>query len=74
MRRQLLSYRTTVIVEEEYFIEGTANQYTNPEFENAEVIDSGHRYRTRLIVRRPQAAQFNGIVIVEWINVTRWSG
>lgn len=57
-------------IEEEYFIEGTANQYTNPELENSEVIDSGHRYRTRLIVRRPQVAQFNGIVIVEWINVT----
>lgn len=58
-------------IEEEYFIEGTANQYTRAEMENAEVIDSGHRYRTRLVVRRPEsAAAFNGIVIVEWINVT----
>lgn len=58
-------------VEEEYFIEGTANRYTSPAMANAEVIDSGHRYRTRLIVRRPQsAADFNGIVVVEWINVT----
>lgn len=57
-------------VEEEYFIEGTANQYSNPELANGEIVDSGHRYRTRLIVRRPQAADFNGIVIVEWINVT----
>ena len=58
-------------IEEEYFIEGTANRYTNPEMSNAEIIDSGHRYRTRLIVRRPvDAADFNGIVVVEWLNVT----
>lgn len=58
-------------LEEEYFIEGTARQFSNPEMENAEVLDSGHRYRTRLIVRRPiSAADFNGIVIVEWVNVT----
>lgn len=58
-------------IEEEYFIEGTANRYTNPELANADIIDSGHRYRTRLIVRRPtDTAKFNGIVVVEWINVT----
>lgn len=57
-------------IEEEYFIEGIGNQYTNPELQNGEVVDSGHRYLTRLIVRRPEAEKFNGIVIVEWINVT----
>lgn len=58
-------------VEEEYFIEGRANRYSNPEMESAEILDSGHRYKSRLIVRRPEsAADFNGIVIVEWINVT----
>lgn len=58
-------------IEEEYFIEGTANRYTTPPMATGEVIDSGHRYRTRLIVRRPEsAAAFNGSVIVEWINVT----
>ena len=58
-------------LEEEYFIEGTANRYSSPELENAEILDDGHRYRSRLIVRRPEsAANFNGIVIVEWINVT----
>ena len=58
-------------IEEEYFIEGRANRYSNPEMENTEVLDSGHRYLTRLIVRRPEsAADFNGIVVVEWINVT----
>lgn len=58
-------------VEEEYFIEGTGNRYTTNAMETGEVIDSGHRYRTRLIVRRPlDAAKFNGSVVVEWINVT----
>ena len=58
-------------IEEEYFIEGIANRYTNQEMENSEILDSGHRYRTRLIVRRPLSAeQFNGVVVVEWINVT----
>lgn len=58
-------------VEEEFFIEGTANRYSNSEMANSEIIDGGHRYRTRLIVRRPaDASKFNGIVVVEWINVT----
>ncbi len=58
-------------LEEEYFVEGRANRYSRAELETAEVLDSGHRYKTRLIVRRPEAAEkFNGIVIVEWINVT----
>lgn len=58
-------------IEEEFFIEGSANRYSNPEMENSIVIDSGHRYKTRLIVRRPESAsQFNGVVVVEWINVT----
>ena len=58
-------------VEEEYFIEGRANRYSNPEMMNADILDGGHRYKTRLVVRRPEASSsFNGIVIVEWINVT----
>ncbi len=58
-------------IEEEYFIEGVANRYTRPEMETGEVIDSGHPYRTRLVVRRPNdPSDFNGIVMLEWINVT----
>ncbi|PCJ26380.1 MAG: hypothetical protein COA96_05085 [SAR86 cluster bacterium] len=58
-------------IEEEYFIEGRANRYSSSELENAEILDQGHRYKTRLIVRRPEsAADFNGIVVVEWVNVT----
>ena len=58
-------------VEEEYFVEGLANQYSTGGLEAGSVIDSGHPYRTRIIVRRPQnPARFNGVVVVEWINVT----
>ena len=58
-------------MEQEFFIEGTANRYSNPEMADAEIIDGDHRYRTRLVVRRPaSAAAFNGVVVVEWINVT----
>jgi hypothetical protein len=57
-------------VEEEYFIQGMANRYSDSELENAYIVDSDHGYKTRLIVRRPEASAFNGIVIVEWINVT----
>jgi len=56
--------------EKEYFIEGTANRYTTPELETGAIIDGGHPYRSRLIVRRPPAEAFNGVVMVEWLNVT----
>jgi hypothetical protein len=58
-------------VEEEYFIEGTANRYTTPDGATGTVIDGGHHYRTRIVVRRPVSARkFNGTAIVEWYNVT----
>lgn len=58
-------------IEEEYFFEGRANRYRLEGMEDATIEDSGHRYKTRLIVRRPAAAEdFNGIVVVEWNNVT----
>ncbi len=35
------------------------------------VLDSGHHYKTRIVVRRPTSARkFNGTAIVEWTNVT----
>jgi hypothetical protein len=59
-------------VEEEFFFDGKANTYTTPEFgKNAEITASGIPYRSRLLVRRPaQASRFNGVVLVEWVNVT----
>jgi hypothetical protein len=58
-------------VEEEFFIEGTANRYTMQGQGTATVRDSGHPYKTRILVRRPARANtFNGTVVVEWNNVT----
>jgi alpha/beta hydrolase family protein len=58
-------------VEEEFFFEGTANRYTTPALQDATIVDGGHPYKTRLVVRRPAtAAQFTGTVVVEWNNVT----
>ena len=58
-------------VEEEFFIEGTASRYTTPELATGSVVDRGHPYKTRLVVRRPASPDhFNGTVVVEWNNVT----
>jgi alpha/beta hydrolase family protein len=58
-------------VEEEYFVEGTANRYTTPAMATGAIVDGGHPYKTRVMVRRPSSAtKFNGTVVVEWINVT----
>ena len=58
-------------VEEEFFVEGTANRYTMQGQESATVRDAGHPYKTRLLVRRPaNASAFTGTVVVEWNNVT----
>jgi len=58
-------------LEQEFFIEGTANRYTTPELATGDVEDGGHPYRTRFFVRRPRSASdFNGTVIIEWLNVT----
>src|SRR6185436_14321763 len=59
-------------VEEEFFYEGTANTYSVPSFgQNAEITASGIPYKSRMLVRRPATqSRFNGVVIVEWLNVT----
>ena len=59
-------------VEEEFMYEGTANTYAPPGPDgNVEIAERGIPYRTRLIVRRPaRQSRFNGVVIVEWFNVT----
>ena len=54
-------------VEEEFFLEGTANRYTTPPLTTGSVIDSGHTYTARIIVRRPASSDdFNGTVLMEW--------
>lgn len=58
-------------VEEEFFLEGTANVYDTPALETGTVSSSGHPYETRIVVRRPKNRhRFNGTVILEWQNVT----
>jgi hypothetical protein len=58
-------------VEEEYFFSGTANVYSTPTLATGTIVSSGHPYKSRIIVRRPTSpAQFNGTVLVEWVNVT----
>jgi hypothetical protein len=58
-------------VEQEFFFSGTANRYETPDLATGKIIDGNHKYRTRLVVRRPADAKtFNGTVIVEWNNVT----
>jgi hypothetical protein len=59
-------------VEEEFMYEGTADTYAAPGPDGSvEIAEHGVPYRTRLIVRRPaRQSRFNGVVIVEWFNVT----
>ncbi|MFZ9674663.1 MAG: alpha/beta hydrolase domain-containing protein [Ilumatobacteraceae bacterium] len=63
-------------VEEEYFIGGTATGYTSATPLSEDGLwdltpkDTAD-YRTRILVRRPaNAADFDGTVYVEWLNVT----
>jgi hypothetical protein len=58
-------------VEEEFFIQGTANRYDTPAQATGTVVEKDHPYKTRIVVRRPaNAKRFNGTVLVEWYNVT----
>jgi hypothetical protein len=59
-------------VEQEFFIEGKANAYNTPPGQTGSVKDTGHPFKTRIVVRRPKSAsKFNGTVIVEWYNVSQ---
>lgn len=58
-------------VEAEYLLSGTANSYETPDGATGKATGEGHRYQTKLTVRRPaDPKKFNGTVIVEWNNVT----
>ncbi len=62
--------------EEEFFVSGTASSYTSAEPLSSDgewtvEPDESADYTTRILVRRPaDAADFNGTVFVEWLNVT----
>jgi hypothetical protein len=56
-------------IEEEFFIEGTANRYNTPPKQTGSIIDGGYPYKTRIVVRRPVSPRdFNGVVLLEWQN------
>ena len=58
-------------VEEEFFFEGAATSYDTPALADGVVLSAGHAYKSRMIVRRPaDPSKFNGVVLVEWVNVT----
>ena len=66
-------------IEEDFFFQGAATQYQVPPIVNgrvtstgdATVQSTGNPYKTRMLVRRPaNPDNFNGVVLVEWVNVT----
>ncbi|MCG8311656.1 MAG: hypothetical protein MI976_00430 [Pseudomonadales bacterium] len=64
-------------VEQEFFMSGTANRYTRKGLWHpnglweTNIIRKNDPYKTRLLVRRPADPEnFNGIVVVEWLNNT----
>ena len=59
--------------EREFYADGKANRYRGvlPGSQTTgQVIDGDWPYRTRVLVRAPAAAKFNGSLVVEWTNVT----
>jgi Alpha/beta hydrolase domain len=65
----------TGYTQSEYFVAGTASAYTSATPLGSDgkwtvTPSSSEPYTTRIVVRRPSAARFNGNVAVEWLNVT----
>jgi len=66
----LVGYR-----EEEFFVQGFATAYATPSMANGTVLSTGNPYKTRILVKRPaDPHKFNGVVLVEWDNVTSGYG
>lgn len=63
-------------VQEEYFVSGTASAYANVGAlgeDGVWAVERGEAaaYKTRILVHRPlDPEQFNGTVVVEWLNVS----
>ena len=61
--------------EEEFFVQGMATAYSTPAMANGVVVSTGNPYKTRILVKRPaNPRKFNGVVLVEWDNVTSGYG
>lgn len=57
-------------VEEEYLVRGTGNVYEyDPQLE-VRIRTADVPYETRILVRRPDPGDFNGVVLVEMLNPT----
>jgi hypothetical protein len=63
-------------VEEEFFVEGLAAEYSGEADQTATIAPGGpYSYKTRALVRRPKSAgKFNGTVILELTNVAAGFG
>ncbi|MDF0546429.1 alpha/beta hydrolase domain-containing protein [Sphingobium sp. H39-3-25] len=59
-------------VEEEFLVNGLGNRYRmKGPLATAELVDGGHPFTSRILVRRPtDPKKFNGIVLLEWFNVS----
>src|ERR1700730_10013997 len=58
-------------VEEEFFFQGAATSYATPALADGVVVSTGHPYKSRMIVRRPDdPSRFHRVVSVECVNVT----
>src|SRR4051812_6710043 len=61
--------------EEEFFVQGMATAYNTPSMADGVVVSTGNPYKTRILVKRPaNPRKFNGVVLVEWDNVTSGYG
>ena len=56
--------------EEEYFVTGTGNVYEYDSGGAVQVQTADVPYKTRVLVRRPTVARFNGVVLFEMMNPT----
>lgn len=72
----LFEMATVGYEEQEYFMSGTASAFTNLNELGSDGfwdVEAGEQaaYTTRVLVRRPtNSANFNGTVLVEWLNVS----
>lgn len=68
---ELCHFEEIGYVEEEYFLSGTANIYSDGKNHKPVVLYPDAPYTTRIIVRRPKdAARFSGNVVLEILNAT----
>jgi len=73
MAAAAVDLRKSGYAEREFYATGRAHRYRGAVTgaqTDAQVIDGGWDYKTRALVRWPEARPFNGTLVVEWFNVT----